>query len=379
MGNLKHLMTLRKGVKEWNRLREKFPDAEPDLSGEYLSQLDLSGVDFVGVNLAGAKLERSNLNGADLTKANLIGAECNEITMAYADLSYANISNGIFLDADLSGINLCEARCIATNFSRAKLGNGNLRYADLSYADISYADLDSVDLGFATLHWTNLSYTNCTNALFQDARFGNTVLGGTILIDTKGLESCEHTGPSIINIQTLINSQTLPLNFLRGCGLPDTLIEYLPSLLNDPIQFYSCFISYSSQDHMFANRLHADLQNKGVRCWFAPHDMRIGDKIRPRIDESIRLHDKLLLVLSEASVSSPWVEQEVETALSKERERGREVLFPVRLDDSVMEMKDGWPALIKNSRHIGNFCAWKDHDSYQEGLSRLLNDLKADT
>ena len=67
--------------------------------------------------------------------------------------------------------------------------------------------------------------------------------------------------------------------------------------------YYSCFISYSSQDVGFAERLHADLQAKGVRCWFAPEDMRIGDKIRDqRIDDEIRQHDKLLLVLSGDSV-----------------------------------------------------------------------------
>jgi len=62
------------------------------------------------------------------------------------------------------------------------------------------------------------------------------------------------------------------------------LIEYLPSLLNQAIQHYSCFISYSAKDQDFAERLHADLQNKGVRCWFAPHDMPIGGKIRDEID-----------------------------------------------------------------------------------------------
>jgi hypothetical protein len=30
-----------------------------------------------------------------------------------------------------------------------------------------------------------------------------------------------------------------------GVGLPDNFIEYLPSLLNQAIQHYSCFISYS--------------------------------------------------------------------------------------------------------------------------------------
>ncbi len=66
--------------------------------------------------------------------------------------------------------------------------------------------------------------------------------------------------------------------------------------------------------------------------------------------QSIRLHDKLLLVLSENSVGSRWVEQEVETALAEE-EAGREVLFPVRLDDTVMGIQTGWPALVKRTRH----------------------------
>jgi hypothetical protein len=40
------------------------------------------------------------------------------------------------------------------------------------------------------------------------------------------------------------------------------------------------------------------LQNKGVRCWFAPHDLPLGAKTWDAIDEAIRLRDKLLLILS---------------------------------------------------------------------------------
>src|SRR5262249_26786255 len=50
--------------------------------------------------------------------------------------------------------------------------------------------------------------------------------------------------------------------------------------------FDSCFISYSSKDEAFVERLYADLQNKGVRCWFAPHDMPIGAKIIDALDEA---------------------------------------------------------------------------------------------
>jgi hypothetical protein len=54
------------------------------------------------------------------------------------------------------------------------------------------------------------------------------------------------------------------------------------------------------------------------------------------------------------------------------------VLFPIRLDDTVMQINTGWPAYLKNTRHIGDFTRWKDHDSYQKAFDRLLCDLKAE-
>jgi hypothetical protein len=123
--------------------------------------------------------------------------------------------------------------------------------------------------------------------------------------------------------------------------------------------------------------LYSDLQSKGVRCWFAPEDLKIGDKTRLAIDESIRVYDKLLLILSEHSVASDWVEHEVEMALAREQEQKRTMLFPIRLDDAVMEIKTGWPAHIRNTRHIGDFPNWKSHDAYQKSFVRLLRDLKA--
>jgi hypothetical protein len=72
------------------------------------------------------------------------------------------------------------------------------------------------------------------------------------------------------------------------------------------------------------------------------------------------------------------VEQEVETALAREREpEGRTVLFPIRIDDAVMESRAGWPALLKNTRNVGDFTRWKEHDSYQKAFERLLRDLQA--
>ncbi len=68
-----------------------------------------------------------------------------------------------------------------------------------------------------------------------------------------------------------------------------------------------------------------------MRCWFAPHDIKGGRKIHEQIDDAIRLHDRLLLILSEHSMSSEWVKTEIAKARKREVKEGKRVLFPVRV------------------------------------------------
>ena len=80
--------------------------------------------------------------------------------------------------------------------------------------------------------------------------------------------------------------------------------------VSESIRYHSCFLSYSNYDEEFAQRLQTDLENAGVRCWFSPKDLKIGDRIRDTIDAAIRESDKLVLILSDASVNqSDWGHQ----------------------------------------------------------------------
>ena len=134
----------------------------------------------------------------------------------------------------------------------------------------------------------------------------------------------------------------------------------------------------------FAERIHADLQNKGVRCWFAPHDIQGGKKIHEQIDEAIRFYDRLLLILSEHSMKSNWVETEITKAGKRELRENRRMLFPVRLVDFTT-LRD-WERLDADTGKdlareireyfIPDFTNWKIHDSYQKAFDHLLRDLK---
>lgn len=217
----------------------------------------------------------------------------------------------------------------------------------------------------ASLSGADLSKVSLNGTVFRDVD----------LSQAKGLDDCRHDGPSIIDNLTLSQSPNLPLSFLRGVGLSDWEIETTKwqhsGLSSEDIttigyaainarqgqpalHLQSCFISYTEDNEDVAKKLHADLQNKGVRCWFAPVDLKIGDRFRSTIDVAIHHRDRLLCILSEQALASTWVEREVTTALQREDDEGRPVLFQLRIDSAVMQTKTGWAAEIRRTHHIGD-------------------------
>lgn len=150
-----------------------------------------------------------------------------------------------------------------------------------------------------------------------------------------------------------------------------------PTDQRTPGRHSSCFISYADADEALAQRLYADLKARGVECWFAPHDMKIGARIRPTIEQAIHQQEKLLLLLSEHSIGSSWVKDEVEAALERERVEGCEMLFPLRLDESVLRpTAPAWAAHLRRQINIGDFTNWADPRVYQRALERLMRDLE---
>ncbi len=112
----------------------------------------------------------------------------------------------------------------------------------------------------------------------------------------------------------------------------------------------------------------------------------VHKKLHEQIETAIRIYDKLLIVLSEASLQSEWVMPELRKARKAERQSGQRKLFPVRLVDFAT-LRD-YPCCNADSgkdlatelreTFIFDFSHWKEHDQFEAVFARLLKDLRAE-
>jgi hypothetical protein len=312
MADQRYLNKLNEGVPAWNKWREECPEIFPDLRKANLRGKTLTGIDF----------RRTNLDNVDLSNANLCSVLFNSAS-------------------------LCQ-----TNLSGAKLRNANL-------------------------YRTNFKETSLQRTDFHKASLLETAFLNVDLNEAIHLETAIHLGPSTIGIDTIQRSRgNIPKAFLIGAGVSEQLHSYIHSLGRAPFDYYTCFISYSSHDQHFVKVLCQDLRKAGVLCWFAPEDLKAGDKFPAEITKAVQSREKLLVVLSKYSLESDWVNKEVNLARQKESNGKREVLLPIRLDGAYLNSNINWAAAMHNKLNIRSFENWQQPSRYQKMLKDLLNDLR---
>ena len=276
---------------------------------------------------------------------------------------------------DLSGANLSRV-----NFEGANLAGTILCDADLSYANLSRANLSG-----AKLQRANLGETIFKATVLDGAKFHHTYMRATMLINVNlgkasGLDKVHHLGPSAIDFGTINTTYRskgkIPEAFLSAAGIPATFIEYIHSRGKNPFDYHSCFISYTSENLSFVKSLHNHLEAKGVRCWFAPEDLKIGGRFPQLIEDAIRDYDKFIIVLSKGSIRSGWVEREVNIAREREHNKGKDIVFPIFLDTAYLRSKKDWVSYLREKRDIEDFQTEVNSRKYCRALQRLLDALK---
>ncbi len=334
MVDQQHANLLKKKVKTWNQWQRQHSNIHPDFRN----------ADLEGAQLSFAQLQRADLHGAKL---------CNTL-LCNTNLRYV----------DLSGADLCYA---------------NLNHADLSHADLTGANLSNAKLHHTDLHDTTFKETILTNTNLSYALLQNTTFANVDISTVIGLDTVYHLGPSTIGLDTVsLSKRNIHKDFLRGAKVHENLLTSIREEGKAPFDYFTSFISYASEDLVFAQRLRDALQREGVWCWFAPYSLRGGDNFKARIDTAIRQCDKLLVIFSRYSLASEWVKYEVELARQKERKRNTTVIVPICLDTAVLN-EPGWAAFIRNNRHIRSFENWKQPHNFQEAMKLLFDDLRMNT
>ena len=371
MANSDYLKILHQGVLVWNQWREEHPEELPDLSGVSFCGARLNGVEFSGMDFSGANFDYSEFRSAKFFRANLTDTTCYHTFFGGAKLIGANLTN-----AELNYTNLRHAFLDQANLCNAILNSANLSETSLFLANFSDAYLTNANLSGANLGYVNLHGATLDQTVFANVDFRK----------VEGLKAVLHRGPSTIGVDTIYKSQgEIPDDFLRDAGVPEEIIDIARALRTGPaIQLHSCFISYSTKDQEFAERLHSRMRQAELRVWFAPEDMKGGDYFFEQIERAIQLHDRLLLVLSEDSIQSKWVEREIRKARKVERAEKRRKLFPIRLVD-VKTLRE-WECLDSDTGedlaeevrkyHIPDFSNWKNHDAFERAFARLEKDLR---
>jgi len=367
VANSEHVEILKKGAAVWNEWRAARADLIPDLHKADLRMFDLRG--------GFEEQKRLNLRAADLSGA----------IIENADLGWA----------DLDGADLRDASFERSDLRFATIRAANLTTVDLYEAVLTETDLSDSVLTDAFVHHTVFLRTILKNASLRQAEFEDTIIAGVDLA-TCDLSDTKHGGPSSVDLGTLLSSKgRIPAEFLRGCGLKDWEIEaaklyepeLAPSQLLDiqtrifdlragsPIQIGSLFISYTHSDGPFVDALEAKLDEEGIRFWRDVHHATAGrlDRI---VDRAMRLNPTVLLILSEHSVQSDWVEDEVDRARELEKKLQRDVLCPIALDDAWIRCQ--WSRKLRTQikkYNILPFTNWEDTATMNRMFRRLVEGL----
>lgn len=112
---------------------------------------------------------------------------------------------------------------------------------------------------------------------------------------------------------------------------------------------YHMFVSYSTKNQRMAEQIVERLEKWGIHCWMASRDVLSGQDFLEEAILAINECDYFLVLLSEESYSSVWVEKEMLLALDKHK-----YIIPLLIDDT--DLNERFDLMLKNIQicRVGN-------------------------
>ena len=277
----------------------------------------------------------------------------------------------------LDGINFSKCRLDEANLRGVSLKNASFRSASLVDADLTNADLRRADFEQAFLNGANFTAAKLDGSRFAEAELGRTLFVDTDLSSTTGLENTRHSIASEISFSTLVKSSfQVSESFMLGAGVSIGLIDDLRRGQRFASTYATCFLSYSSKDTPFAQRLYYALLEAGVRVFWDRMDLTVGEHLDVQLTKAIREHDRTIAILSDSSLESAWLKREVEIALYYKPDG----FTPIRLCDiapiqSFVAQNDIKPDIV-DRYPILDFAAWQVKAEFERCRDVLLKSIR---
>lgn len=149
---------------------------------------------------------------------------------------------------------------------------------------------------------------------------------------------------------------------------------------DEEIPGYAAFISHSSKDNDKAFEICESLEDRGLKCWISPRDIRPGKQYAEEIVHGIQQSRCLVVLISNSANESVNVASEAEEA----RKSGKPI-FPVRIEDvqpssklsfyvSVTQWIDAWSgSLLDHVDTLAQSLADHTSDVAAKPLRQLSN------
>jgi hypothetical protein len=127
---------------------------------------------------------------------------------------------------------------------------------------------------------------------------------------------------------------------------------------------FGLFLSHSSKDVEAAKRIAEGLRAMSYPVWYSDWAIGPGQSIVEKINEALARNDTLIVLLSESSVQSKWVERELNTALMKQLSGQDVAVLPILIEDCKI------PATLQDIKYIDM------KSNFQKGFIELLEFLQ---
>ena len=135
------------------------------------------------------------------------------------------------------------------------------------------------------------------------------------------------------------------------------------------------FISHSSKDKRFVRKLKEDLNENSISTWFDEDQLKVGDSLLEKLEDSIEDSTHFMIILSPHSVKSQWVKCELENAIEINQK-----IIPIKYQDCKI------PPELKKYLHLdlsneiveikGDIVEFTT-SGYQKQLTKLIKDLRS--